>query len=184
MNKLSVEVKNQYIPHPMQLFLVGTQRSDGSPNFGPFCWLSFCWDDELSITLCMDGEKSAKDDIRRTGVFSANLVTEKLMPLTNRLGASSGAAKAAIARQAAVSMGKLLSVPVLMDSPLSYELEVKQTIHLHGSDLFVCRIRNAIVSAELTDNGRTYDLSKTVPIVVSQKNYFGLYEKWSEEVTS
>lgn len=174
MDKKSVDVKSQYIPHPMQMFLVGTHRPDGSPNFGPYCWLSFCWDGELSITLCMDGEKSAKDDIRRTGVFSANLVTEEMLPLTDQLASTRGEDRAEIIRRIIVSEGQELPVPILEGSPLCYELKLKQTIHLNGSDLFVCQICNALVADDLMEDGKSYELSKAAPIIVSQKDYYRL----------
>lgn len=66
---------------PQAFYTYGTYKEDGTPNFGLFCWFGFCWDGELSVMACIGGEKLTKDRIRATGRFSANLVTEELLPL-------------------------------------------------------------------------------------------------------
>lgn len=71
---------------PQTFYTYGTYKEDGTPNFGLFCWFGFCWDGELSIMACIGGEKLTKDRIRATGRFSANLVTEELLPLANYFG--------------------------------------------------------------------------------------------------
>jgi flavin reductase (DIM6/NTAB) family NADH-FMN oxidoreductase RutF len=55
--KIKVDVSKLFIPHPMQLFIFGTYKEDGEANLGLFCWLNFCWDDELSVMACIDGNK-------------------------------------------------------------------------------------------------------------------------------
>ena len=46
---------NAYCPQTFYTF--GTYKEDGSPNFGLFCWLSYCWDGELCVMACIGGEK-------------------------------------------------------------------------------------------------------------------------------
>ncbi len=176
MGRRSVDVKKQFIPHPMQLFLVGTYDRDHQVNMGMFCWLSFCWDEELCITVCMDGEKATKDNIKETGMFSACLVTEGLLPVANKIAASSGGRKQEILEEAAVHPGLALDVPVLSDSPYCYELSVKKVIPLAGSDLFVCRIADTTVPEEYIQNG-VYSLTEMNPVLVSQKEYLKVTTK-------
>ena len=84
------------LPHPSNaccpqaFYTYGTYKEDGTPNFGLFCWFGFCWDGELGVMACIGGEKLTKDRIRATGRFSANLVTEELLPLANYFGVKSG----------------------------------------------------------------------------------------------
>ncbi len=137
-----------------------------------FCWLNFCWDGELSVTLCMDGQKATKDHIKRSGVFSACLVTEQLLPLADRLARAKGEEKQRTI--AALAMEPGTNTPVLTESPLCYELEVKKTIPLDGSDIFVCRIVNTLVAPALVCDKVGYDLSKASPVSVSQNKYYGL----------
>ena len=84
------------LPHPSNaccpqaFYAYGTYKEDGTPNFGLFCWFGFCWDGELGVMACIGGEKLTKDRIHATGRFSANLVTEELLPLANHFGNKSG----------------------------------------------------------------------------------------------
>ncbi|HEY8499922.1 MAG TPA: hypothetical protein VIL89_04825 [Clostridia bacterium] len=42
MGKISIGPENKFCPQA--LFLYGTYKEDGTPNFGLFCWFSYCWD--------------------------------------------------------------------------------------------------------------------------------------------
>ena len=154
MEKISVNLMtNNNIAkiYPSALFLYGTYKDDGSPNFGLFCWFNYCWDTELAIMACIGGSKLTKDRIMSEKVFSANLVTESLLPLADYLGKTSGYDREKMNTPIEVERGKVLPVPILKNSPWIYELEVNRSIPLDGSDLFICKIRNLLIAKDLTD---------------------------------
>jgi hypothetical protein len=82
MSKISVAVTNDFCPQT--LFVYGTRNEDGKPNFGLFCWFSYCWLDQLGVICAIGGSKRTLANIRRNGVFSANLVVEDNLPLLSR----------------------------------------------------------------------------------------------------
>ena len=84
---------------PLTLFLYGTYKEDGTPNFGMFSWLNYCVDKEVGVIACIGGEKLTKDRIRANKVFSANLVSEELLPLADYFGNTSGYNKDKSVRQ-------------------------------------------------------------------------------------
>lgn len=151
--KCSVSVSNDFCPQT--LFLYGTWKEDGTPNFGLFCWLSYTWDTSLGVMACLGGGKLTKDRIKAAGVFSANLVTEAMLPLADYLGNTNGYDANKMHIDASVACGAVLDVPVLEQSPVTFELEVSQTIPLDGGDVFLCKIRNVLASEELTDKAKT-----------------------------
>lgn len=177
MEKTSIDVSKLFIPHPMQLFIFGTYKEDGEANLGLFCWLNFCWDDELSVMVCLDGNKLTKDRIKETGVFSANLVTESMLPFADYLGHKKGYDDKEISNEVELISGTVLQVPILKESPLSYELEVKKVIQLNGSDIFICKIRNVLASNSIVVDTNHHDLLKTSPALVSINSYLGLEKK-------
>ena len=177
MEKIPVDISGLFIPHPMQLFIFGTYKEDSKVNLGLFCWLNFCWDDELSVMACLDGNKLTKDRIKETGIFSANLVTESMLPLVDYLGHRKGYDGKEVSELTGLMPGTVLNVPVLKESPLSYELEVKKTVPLNGSDIFICSIRNTLAANTILVDINHYDLKRSVPVVVSLNRYFGLAEK-------
>ena len=81
MEKVSIGPANIFCPQA--LFMYGTNKEDGTPNFGTFTWFSYCWDEDLSVMAYIGGGKMTIDRIHAEKVFSANLVTESLLPLAS-----------------------------------------------------------------------------------------------------
>ncbi len=141
---------------PQTFYTYGTYKEDGTPNFGLFCWLSFCWDGEMCVMACIGGEKLTKDRIRATGVFSANLVTEELLPQADYFGRNLGYDAGKMQNvEVSISKGAVLNVPVMDKSPWVFELEVKKTIPLDDGDVFICSIKNTLVDENLA--GKIHD---------------------------
>ena len=157
MEKVSISLDNYSANkiYPCALFLYGTYKEDGSPNFGLFCWFSYCYDSGLAVMACIGGSKLTKDRIIATKVFSANLVTEPLLPLADYLGNTAGYTPGKMDIPIEVERGAVLPVPILKNSPWIYELEVSQSIPLSGSDVFICKIRNILVEKGLEDESKS-----------------------------
>lgn len=172
MKKVSVEISNNFCPQT--LFLYGTYKEDGTPNFGLFCWFSYCWDKELQVMACIGGEKLTKDRIRETGLFSANLVSEAMLPLADYFGNTEGYNSNKMAVPVETVPGSKLHVPILKDSPWSYELEVKRTIALDDSDVFLCKIHNIMADEILADKETSVEsrLMKASPVITTAQTYF------------
>ena len=184
MKKLSLTPNNDYCPQT--LFAYGTYKEDGAPNFGLFCWLSYCWDDALCVMCCIGEEKLTKDRILATGRFSACLITEPLLPLADYLGSTSGRDPGKMNVDVAIGKGARLDVPILEESPICYELEVKRTMPLsEGSTLFVCRIVNVLADARCAQAGDVESLLRAfVPVSTTCQTYFShdgrAMGKWGE----
>lgn len=153
MSKISVPVTNDFCPQ--SLFVYGTYTADGKPNFGLFCWFSYCWDGEMGVMACIGGEKLTKDRIHETKVFSANLVTEEMLPLADYLGNAQGYGGEKAKLDIAYEPGRVLPVPVLESSPVSFELEVFKEIPLDDGDVFLCKVRNTLMAETLTEGIRS-----------------------------
>ena len=157
-NKVSVPIDNDFCPQT--LFTYGTFKADGTPNFGLFCWFSYCWFDELGVMCAIGGPKQTQERILANRVFSANLVTESNLALSDYFGTADGhdADKMDIPFQ--WERGHVLDVPVLTDCPFSFELEVDKVIptnEAEGDTVFLCRIRNVLKDAALVDSGLPVD---------------------------
>ncbi len=149
MAKISRQATNDFCPQT--LFLYGTYKEDDTPDFGLFCWFSYCWDGELGVMMCIGGEKLTKDRIKAGNVFSANLVTEELLPMADYLGNKSGYDGDKMGFNVDIGKGEVLDVPILTESPVNFELEVTKSIPLDGGEVFLCKIRNMLYNEELAD---------------------------------
>lgn len=154
MSKVSVPVNNDICPQT--LFVYGTYKEDRQPNFGLFCWFSYCWYDQLGVMCAIGGRKTTQERILANRVFSANLVVEKNLPLADYFGTADGHDADKMDIPVEWEKGAVLDVPVLSSSPLTFELEVDRVITTNeeeGDTVFLCRIRNVLQDADLVDSG-------------------------------
>lgn len=173
MKKISMQPTNDYCPQT--LFLYGTYNEAGEPDFGLFCWFSYTWDGELGVMACIGGGKRTKDNIHRSKVFSANLVTEKLLPLADYLGNTDGNDPEKMkGLNLETEEGRVLPVPVLTASPVTYELEVKQFLPLKDGEVMLCAVRNVLQDETLTGKESTPEekLAGIAPVKTTCSRYF------------
>lgn len=191
MAKKTGEIGNDFCPQA--LFLYGNWKEDGTPNFGLFCWCSYVHiadgeQEGLGMMVCIGEEKLTKDLIRKTGVFSANLVTKELLPLADYYGTTSGReVPDKMKLLPTVEKGEVLDVPTIAESPVSFELKVLQELHLaEGSDLFLCKICNVTMEESLTEDVPFAErLRRAAPVITpGNEEYFSLsgesLGKWGE----
>ena len=186
--KVKTKIYNDYCPQA--LFLYGTKQEDGQPHFGLFCWFGYCHSSEgLEVMACINGEKQTKDLIRKNGMFSANLVSEQLLPLADYYGCICGRTTPDKMKfLPAVEWGQVLDVPTIVESSVSFELEVKKTIPMgDGSDIFLCLIRNVTQDEQLMDTTVPFTerLMQAAPVLApgdeSYSSIDGRYlGKWGE----
>lgn len=175
MTKVSLPPTNAFCPQA--LFLYGTDKPDGCPNFGLFCWFSYYWDTELKVMACIGGDKQTKDQIHRTGVFSACMVTERLLPIADYLGNTDGYRADKMEIPVQIERGAVLPVPVLADSPWCFELEVINRFEMDGGEIYHCVIRNVLADERLSDEKLDLDerMRLASPVVTAGiQRYFSL----------
>lgn len=126
MSKISLsETSNSFCPQ--SLFLYGTYKEDGTPNFALFSWFSYMWDSEFGVIASIGEPKLTLDLIREKRVFSANLVTEQLLDAAHYCGTHGGSTDDKVAATGLkVVRGEKLDVPTLADSPWTFELEAER----------------------------------------------------------
>lgn len=172
MAKRSMPATNDFCPQT--LFLYGTYKEDGTPNFGLFCWFSYYWDTDLGVMACIGGDKLTRDRIDAAGVFSANLVTEQMLPLADYLGNREGYDKEKMSFPLEMEEGRALHVPILSCSPVSFELEVSKSLQMDDGKVYLCKIRNVLMEEGLTDSGKSAEerIQEIAPIRCTCSTYF------------
>lgn len=149
------------------MFLIGTCDESGQANFAPITWLSVTSDGEqYFIVISLYGRKKTRKNVQATGMLSANLVNEALLPLADYLGSVSGNDGNKEGRTFAVSQGCRLPVPTLEESPFVYELQVEKSVVVGESETFFCRVRCVTVD-ETVDMEQGLDLTLLHPIIYS-----------------
>lgn len=184
MSKISTSISNDFCPQT--LFLYGTNKEDGTPDFGLFCWFSYYFDSEVGVMMCIGGEKLTKSRIKETKIFSANLVTEELLPLADYLGCTDGNKKEKMNVPIELERGAILDVPVLKKSPVVFELEVNRSFPLYDGEVFLCKIRNVLMEESLKNDSVSIEerIRTIAPICTTCSTYFSFQGKalggWGE----
>lgn len=166
-----VDSDKGYSTHIQPVFLIGTYNEDGSPNFCPITWVTSTWDkDHPLMVVNIFGTKRTKENIARTNLLSANLVSVDMLELLDYFGSCSGlkAPKNGVAYEYAD--GHVLHVPTLNRSRRVFECEVVNTFETSDSTTYFCRSRNC-QQIEGLDNTRE-DTALLEPVV-----YTGRYFK-------
>ena len=187
MGKISLKPNNDYCPQT--LFLYGTYDENGSPDFGLFSWFSYIWDGDMGVMCAIGGDKLTKQNIKRNKVFSANLVTEALLPIADYLGCTNGSDPDKMKIDLDIGRGEVLDVPILNSSPVNFELEVTDMIPKKDGDVILCKIRNVLQDESLSsDETVEQKLARIAPVRTTAKTYLS-YEgramgSWGEPMKS
>ena len=153
-------------------FIIGTNNEDGTPNFAPITWISVtqAQGDGYMLVVSMFGTKRTKQNVLRTGVFSANLVSVDMLPLMDYFGSRHAADGRKDGVAYGVSRGERLDVPVLDQSRWVYECEVARTVETGASTTFFCPIRNIQMDERLSCRDPfDVDLTLLDPVIYSGK---------------
>jgi len=69
-------------------FIIGTNNEDGSTNFAPITWAGATHEegDGYLFVISMAGTKMTKKNVKRIGIFSANLVSCDMLHLMDYFG--------------------------------------------------------------------------------------------------
>lgn len=171
MAKISLKPNNDYCPQT--LFLYGTYDENGNPDFGLFCWFSYIWEHEMGVMCCIGGDKLTRENICRNKIFSANLVTEELLPYADHLGCVNGKDPDKMKIGLEIGKGEVLDVPILEKSPVNFELEVTDFIPKGDGLVMLCKIRNVLQDESLSSEETVVQkLTRISPVKTTAHTYF------------
>lgn len=171
--KISLNASNSFCPQP--LYLYGTYKEDGMPNYGLFCWCAYCFVDNMKFVACIGEDKLTRDLIRKNGTFSATVVTENLLPDADYCGTHPGY-QFDKHQLIPSEKGEKLHVPVPVDAAWTLELRVEYTLTPssdYESEIYICSIENVIADKRLADPARTFEakLELLNPVVTMNCKY-------------
>ena len=122
------------------------------------------------LVISMSGTKTTKQNVLRTRMFSASLVSTDMLALMDYFGSRHASDGAKDGLEYCISRGEVLDVPVLDQSRWVYECEVSKTVETGDSTTFFCPIRNIQMDERLVCKD-TFDVDLTVldPAIYSRK---------------
>ena len=154
-------------------FLIGTYNEDDIPNFCPITWISVTNDsNNYLLVVSMNGSKRTKENISRTGLFSANLVSIDMLALLDYFGSRSGKNGQKNEVEYKYQDGHVLHVPTLDESRWVYECRVINTVQNGETTTYFCKMENVQIIEKLQNANGLWgiDLTYLDPVI-----YSGMY---------
>lgn len=176
MKKINMNPEQVFCPQPM--YVIGTYNEDNQPNFSVITWIGFNWNGSPHIMLGIGGKKRTKENIQRTGVFSANLVSSDMLWLADYFGCTHGSEGTKNKINYDFKNGSAINVPVLDSSKWIFECEVSKIVELEDSHIFISKIKNIQIAEQFKNiNMEMIDLLQLDPVIYAPYNYFKISEK-------
>ena len=154
-----------------QVMLIGTNDTDGKERFCPISWVSYTWGPPACLVVSIWGVKTTKENIARTGLFSAAVVTPELLPLCEQFNRGTYKKEMFDSLQYETQSRSAFDVPILKASKYSFECKVLTTAQIGETVTYFGEIGNINISKEIQEMD-FFDLSRINPVVYSPENYF------------
>lgn len=158
-----------------QVMLIGTYDPDGKERFAPVSWVSYTWGPPPCLVVSIWGVKRTKDNIARTGVFSATVVTPDLLPMIEQFNRGTYQKEKFEKLAYTVQNGKMLDVPLLVGTVYSFECKVLKTADVGETMTYFGEIEQVNQSDEIKAMP-FFDLRTINPVLYSPDNYFTVGE--------
>lgn len=176
MGKYSLLPQRGFFPQPS--YLIGTFKDDDTPNFALITWITFCSVDPPMLMFASRGKKLTRELVEKKGIFSANLVTTKMMYMADYFGNTSGYEKSKCEDIGVeYTKGMLLNVPVLKESPWVYECSLVDIIAKGSGSIYIGEIKNILVDEAIEDTEYgNIDMINVDPLIYSPGQYYRITE--------
>jgi flavin reductase (DIM6/NTAB) family NADH-FMN oxidoreductase RutF len=162
-----------------QVMLIGTYDEDGKERFCPISWVSYTWGPPSCLVVSIWGVKKTKDNIARSGLFSATVLTPDLLPLAEQFNRGTYKKDLFENIKYNTQRGATLDVPLLLGAKYSFECKVLTTTEVGETITYFGEIANVNMSDDIR-NMDIFDLRKINPVVYSPNNYFTIGEHLGE----
>ena len=161
---------------PTPVVLVTYIDEKRKPNIITLAWVGVVNSEPPMIGISIRPERYSYGCIKGTGEFVVNLPTQKMVRGVDACGVVSGkdTDKFALTGWKAISAEKV-KAPLIDESPVQMECEVKQIIPLGSHDLFLGEIIALHVKEEMEKEKGRIDIQKALPFAYCP----GAREYWS-----
>ena len=169
--------------YPMPTVIAGALVS-GKPNFNAIAYVGIAQSKPPMIAVSMDKGRLTHQGIVRTGTFSINIPSERMVEVTDYIGLYSGR-RIDKTKIFTVFYGELETAPMIEECPVNLECVVVETMDFSGkNDLFVGKIVQSYAEKRYCTDGYP-DISKIRPFVFTRHdhNYWRVGEHLAEALS-
>ena len=151
---------------PLPAVMVSCQKQGGKPNIITIAWTGIVCSEPPMISISVRKNRFSYDLIKSSGEFVVNITNHDLVKQTDICGTFSGADydKFDLVELTPEPASKV-KVPMIAESPINLECQVRNRIELGTHDIFIAEIvATHIDDSVMNDKGRL-DVEKLDPLV-------------------
>ena len=154
---------------PLPAVMVSCQKPDEKPNIITISWTGIVCSEPPMISVSIRKNRHSYQIIKSTGEFVVNMTNHKLAKATDLCGNYSGAnydkfELAGLTPQEATKV----TVPMIAESPLNLECQVRSRVELGSHDMFIAEIVAVHADESILTDDRI-DVEKFDPLVYCTK---------------
>ena len=160
---------------PRPIGWISTVDEQGRPNLAPFSFFTAACADPPTVLFCPmvrgadRGTKDTLNNVRATGEFVANIVTEPLAAAMNLSSTELPAGVNEFERAGlTMSASRAVRAPMVAESPIHFECQLTQIVELGtepgGGSVVLGRVVHVHADDDVLFDGDKVDLAKLQPI--------------------
>ena len=162
---------------PVPAVIVTVRDENGRDNALTVAWTGTVCTKPSMVSISVRKERFSYDILKKTGEFVINLTTEDMVRAVDYIGVRSGRDEDKIAVCGLhTEEASKVKAPLLKESPLNIECNVKDVIPLGTHDLFLAEVVAVQVDEKILDEKGRLELEKAGLIAFVHGQYFGLSE--------
>lgn len=163
--------------YPIPAVMVSCADNNHKPNIITIAWAGTVCSDPAMVSISIRKERYSYEIIKNSKEFVINLVTKDLVKQADYCGVRSGREVDKFKEmKLSTTTGKIVSAPLITESPINIECKVKKIIPLGTHDMFLAEVVSVAVDKKYMDRSGKFHLNKSGLIVYSHGAYFGLGE--------
>ena len=169
------EFKPGNMLYPLPAVMVSVASKTGEKNIFTVSWAGTICSDPPMVSISVRPNRHSYHMIEETGEFVINLTTKDLAFATDYCGVVSGRDVDKFEKLGLTPLnGKVVSAPLIEESPVNIECRVKQKIPLGTHDMFLADVVAVTVDDKYMNEKDSFNLQAADPIVYSHGGYFTL----------
>ena len=163
--------------YPIPAVMISCGNIESIPNIITIAWAGTVCSSPAMVSISIRKERYSYDIIKSSKEFVINLVTKELVKQADYCGVKSGRDVDKFKEMKLTPMkGKIVSAPIIGESPVSLECVVKDIIPLGTHDMFLAEVVSVAVDKRFMDEKGRFHLNQSGLIVYSHGEYYGLGE--------
>lgn len=161
--------------NPTPVVLVATRGKDGKDDAAAIAWTGTICSDPPMLSISVRKSRLTYANLKETGVFTVNLVTEEIARAADYCGVISGRDEDKFsAAHLTKEEASHIRCPMIAESPVNLECVVKKSEDLGTHTIFLSEIVSVHVDESLIDEKEKFHFNECRPIVYSHGEYLGI----------